>query len=157
MRRLLGLLTGLLLATFGSVSAQSSEEDALRGMMQSWLAAFNAKDAAALESLYADRIYYANNGNKLARSVSDIINGYRQQFAAAPNLTIDFSEELVSAGPRYGHIAGKYRVNVPTDDGVVSRAFGRVLLIFEKQNDDWKLVVDFDNQGSDLGPDNFTD
>lgn len=138
-----------------AISAAASDEDAIRGKMQEWLNAFNSKDADRLAVLYSDTIYYANNGNKLALDSKAIIENYRTQFRAAPNVSIDFAEELVAAGPRFGHIAGKYRVNIPQEDGTVQQAFGRVLLIFEKIDAEWLLVVDFDNQGSDLNAQSF--
>ena len=133
----------------------ASDDDAIRDRMQAWLSAFNAKDADQLAALYSDKVYYANNGNKLALNASDIIENYRAQFTVAPDVTIDFREELVAAGPRFGHIAGRYRVNIPQQDGSTQRAFGRVLLIFERTNNKWLLVVDFDNQGSDLNAQSF--
>lgn len=147
------LLLALLAAPTSFVGA--SEEDAIRGKMQAWLDAFNTKDAERLAALYSDQIYYANNGNKLVRDTKSIIDNYRTQFASAPKVTIDFSEELVAAGPRFAHISGKYRVNVPNETGGIQNAYGRVLLIFEKIESDWLLVVDFDNQGSDLSAQTF--
>lgn len=138
-----------------STSAAAVDEDAIRGRMQAWLEAFNSKDADALARLYSDKIYYANNGNTLALNTAAIIENYRAQFLASPDVTIDFAEELVAAGPRFGHIAGKYRVNIPQKDDTVAHAFGRVLLIFEKTDGEWLLVVDFDNQGSDLNAQTF--
>ena len=147
------LLLALFAVPTGFVGA--SEEDAIRRKMQEWLNAFNTKDAGRLTALYSDQIYYANNGNRLVRDTKTIIDNYRTQFASAPGVTIDFSEELVAAGPRFAHISGKYRVNVPSETGGIQHAYGRVLLIFEKLGDDWLLVVDFDNQGSDLSAQTF--
>ena len=147
------LLLALVAVPTGFLSA--SEEDAIRGKMQAWLNAFNTKDAGKLAALYSDKVYYANNGNRLVRDTKSIIDNYRTQFASAPNVTIDFSEELVAAGPRFAHISGKYRVNAPNETGGVHHAYGRVLLIFEKLKGEWLLVVDFDNQGSDLSAQTF--
>ena len=155
MRQLITYAAASVLFLFSSMSAQALDEDVIRGRMQAWLNAFNEKDADKLAVLYSDRIYYANNGNKLALNTAAIIENYRAQFVAAPGVRIDFVEELVAAGPRFGHIAGKYRVNIPQDDGAVQQAFGRVLLIFERIDGRWLLVVDFDNQGSDLNAQSF--
>lgn len=138
-----------------STGVLASDEDAVRDRMQAWLGAFNAKDADQLATLYSDKVYYANNGSKLALNARDIIENYRAQFTVAPDVTIDFKEELVAAGPRFGHIAGQYRVNIPQEDGSLQQAFGRVLLVFERINNKWLLVVDFDNQGSDLNAQSF--
>ncbi len=143
-------------ALFSPVGAvQTGDEDAIRAKMQTWVTAFNNKDADAMRSVYSDNIYYANNGSSLARNLDSIIATYRTQFAVAPLVTIDFSEELLDTGSRFGHIAGKYRITVPNADGEAKQFFGRVLLIFEKQDGDWKMVVDFDNQGSDLSDATF--
>ncbi len=155
MRKLVKCWALVMLLAAPSTSAASVDEDVIRGRMQTWLEAFNSKDADRLATLYSDKIYYANNGNKLALNVSAIIENYRAQFSASPEVTIDFAEELVAAGPRFGHIAGKYRVNIPQKDNTIAHAFGRVLLIFEKTDSKWLLVVDFDNQGSDLNTQSF--
>ena len=155
MRRVIRAVLLLALVAVPSGFASASVEDAIRGKMQEWLDAFNTKDAERLAALYSDQIYYANNGNKLVRDTKSIIDNYRAQFVNTPNVTIDFSEELVAAGPRFAHISGKYRVNMPNQTGGVHHAYGRVLLIFEKLKGDWLLVVDFDNQGSDLSAQTF--
>lgn len=149
------LCVGLLVMGASVISAANDNDAEIRALMQGWLNAFNSKDIDALISIYSDKIYYANNGNALARSVTDIRNNYAASFKAAPNVTIDFSEELVNTGEKLAHIAGKYRVNIPAEDGTIQHLYGRVLLIFEKQNHEWKMVVDFDNQGSDLSDATF--
>ena len=125
-------------------------EIAVRGMMHQWLAAYNSKDIDALMLLYSDNIYYANNGNSLTQSKEAIRRNYEPQFKAAPNVTIDFTEELIKASATLAHIAGKYRVNIPHADSTLTHAYGRVLLIFEKQDGQWKLIVDFDNTANDI-------
>lgn len=143
------VLSGWLVAHAEDRNARAAKDE-IRGAMQHWLSAYNSKNIDALMSLYSDKIYYANNGNGLQRSVAAIRANYVQQFKNAPNVTIDFSEELVATGNDIAHIAGKYRVNIPATDGGVSHAFGRVLLIFERQDQQWKLVVDFDNTAPDI-------
>ena len=150
MRFFAGALIFLAALLSPASAAQIDDEDAIRAKMQIWITAFNNKDADGMKPVYSDNIYYANNGSPLARNLDSIIATYRTQFAVAPLVTIDFSEELVATGPRFGHIAGKYRITVPNAEGQTKQFFGRVLLIFEKQDGDWKMVVDFDNQGSDL-------
>lgn len=145
-----------LMLTLGWFTANAADrqtdvnQQEIRAAMQHWLTAYNSKNIDALMSLYSDKIYYANNGSDLQRSVAAIRTNYAQQFKNAPNVTIDFSEELIAAGNDLAHIAGKYRVNIPQQDGKTSHAFGRVLLIFEQQDQQWKLVVDFDNVASDI-------
>jgi uncharacterized protein (TIGR02246 family) len=135
--------------------ANTSEETIIRGIMRQWLVAYNSKDIDALMSLYSDTIYYANKGNSLIQSKEAIRRNYEPQFKAAPNVTIDFTEETVKAGTTLAHIAGKYRVNIPQADSKVTHAYGRVLLIFEKEDGHWKLIVDFDNTANDITAVNF--
>lgn len=138
-----------------SASSTGVNETAIRGLMQQWLTAYNSKDIDGLMALYSDDIYYANNGNSLTRSKEAIRRNYAPQFKNAPTVTIDFIEEITNASPSLGHIAGKYRVNIPQADGTTAHAYGRVLLIFRKENDQWKLIVDFDNSGPDIAATNF--
>lgn len=156
MRQIIYILSLILLVSGVNVMAKANDaDDRTRALMQNWLDAFNNKDIDALMSIYSNKIYYANNGNSLERSVQSIRENYAAGFKAAPEVTIDFSEELVSTGEKLAHIAGKYRVNIPAADGSTQHRYGRVLLIFEKQGDAWKMVVDFDNQGSDLSAATF--
>ncbi len=149
--RLISKIAAILFVIAGSVQSSASDEDTVRGLMKNWLDAYNTKNIEALMSLYSDQIYYANNGSDLERSTASIRQSYAAQFKAATGITIDFSEELINVGPKLAHIAGKYRVNIPQKDGTSNHTYGRVLLIFEKQSEGWKLIVDFDNNGSDLG------
>ncbi|MCK0070821.1 YybH family protein [Kordiimonas laminariae] len=146
-------LLGLFLMLTPTV--QADDKDIIRGKMQAWLDAYNTKDISALMALYGDRIYYANNGSDLVTSIEQIRANYGAQFKAGGGATVEFSEELVTVGEKLAHIAGKYRVNIPQGDGKAQSFYGRVLLIFEKQTDEWKLVVDFDNQGKNLSAENF--
>ncbi len=147
----------LLLASAGSAFATpaNAEENALRGKMQQWLSAYNSKDIDALLSLYSDKIYFANNGGDLKLGTEAIRRNFAPQFSNNANVTIDFSEELITIGETLAHIGGKYRVNIPQDDGEIQRAYGRVLLIFENENGQWKLIVDFDNIGNDISAADF--
>lgn len=148
----------LLQAGIYSVSASTGQasEAVVRGLMQQWISAYNNKDIDGLMALYSDDIYYANNGNSLTQSKEAIRSNYAPQFKSAPGVTIDFTEETTVAGPSLGHIAGKYRINIPQADGSVAHAYGRVLLIFRNENDQWKLIVDFDNNGTDISATDFT-
>lgn len=136
-------------------ASDDTQENIIRGLMNSWLTAYNAKDIDALMSLYSDKIYYANNGSTLERDMQAIRQNYSSQFNSGSKATIDFSEELITVGENLAHIAGKYRINIPQTDGSKQHAYGRVLLIFEKQHAQWKLVVDFDNTGSDIATGQF--
>jgi len=133
-----------------SATPANSEETAIRGKMQQWLAAYNSKDIDALLSLYSDKIYFANNSSSLKLGTEAIRRNFAPQFASSARTSIDFSEELITIGETLAHIGGKYRVNIPQDDGNILNAYGRVLLIFEKENDEWKLIVDIDNTGNDI-------
>jgi ketosteroid isomerase-like protein len=132
------------------------DQNTIRGLMDHWLKAYNRKDIDNLKRLYSDRIYYANNGNSLALDKDAITRNYAQQFVASPKTRIEFAEELVSVTQDMGYIAGKYKVIVPQENKEAAHFFGRVLLIFERSSnhekgvDGWELVVDFDNQGSDI-------
>ena len=157
MKQLIRVFSLILLVAGAEVMAKANDtnDNTVRALMQVWVDAFNTKDIEALMSIYSDEIYYANNGSPLERSIESIRENYAAGFKAAPNVTIDFREELVNTGETLAHIAGKYRVNIPAADGSTQHRYGRVLLIFEKQDGAWKMVVDFDNQGSDLSDATF--
>jgi len=139
-----------------SANGDAGEQSAIRGLMQQWLTAYNSKDIDSLLSLYSDKIYFANNGNSVKKGIAAIRQNFAAQFKASPKTTIDFVEEIVTVGEALAHIAGKYRVNIPQADGNTAHAYGRVLLIFEKEKAQWKLVVDFDNTATDIAAADFT-
>jgi len=153
----LAIAAAMLLASVGPTFASpvNAEETAVRGQMQHWLDAYNSKDIDALLSLYSDKIYFANNGNSLKLGIEEIRRNFAPQFTDNPNTSIDFSEEYLTVGATLAHIAGKYRVSIPQDAGQTLYAYGRVLLIFEKENGQWKLIVDFDNSGNDIAATDF--
>lgn len=157
MREIIRLIIFCLLLSSGAASAiaERGEVPVVRVLMQRWLDAFNSKDIDALMALYSEKIYYANNGNSLERNLDTMRASYMAGFKAAPYVTINFSEELINTGETLAHIAGKYRINIPASDGSVNHVYGRVLLIFEKEGDDWKMIVDFDNKATDISPDIF--
>ncbi len=149
---------------FGSYSVEAVPElevgetkDQIRNMMQRWLAAYNNRDIDELISLYDPNIYYANNGSDLERDLGDLKRGYEERFKSPTKTKISFKEEIVNAEANIGYIAGKYRVAIVPVDGSVTYAYGRVLLIFERLNEqsDWKLTVDFDNTSSDISSVDF--
>ncbi len=135
--------------------AEAAEQTAIRGLMQQWLRAYNAKDIDGLLSLYSDKIYFANNGNRIKQGPAAVRQHFSPQFTANTETTINFSEEIVAVSETLAHIGGKYRVNIPQADGDTAYAYGRVLLIFEKEDDQWKLIVDFDNTASDISAGDF--
>lgn len=136
-------------------NTEAAEQTAIRSLMQQWLTAYNAKDMDGLLSLYSDKIYFANNGNSVKQGLSAVRQHFAPQFTANTETTINFSEEIVTVGETLAHIGGKYRVNIPQADGDTAHAYGRVLLIFEQENGQWKLVVDFDNTASDISASDF--
>ncbi len=142
--------SSLILAT-----TEAAEQTAVRSLMKQWLTAYNTKDINRLLSLYSDKIYFANNGNSVKQGPAAVRHHFAPQFHATPKTTIDFSEEVVTVGKTLAHIGGKYRVNIPQAGGETAYAYGRVLLIFEKENGQWKLIVDFDNTASDISASDF--
>ena len=139
------------------VPEASETKDQIRTMMQKWLAAYNNRDIDDLISLYDPDIYYSNNGSDLQRDLGDLRRGYEERFKSPTKTKISFKEEIVNAEANIGYIAGKYQVSIVPAGGSETYAYGRVLLVFERQNEqsDWKLTVDFDNSSSDISPADF--
>ena len=133
---------------------KTSELDKVRENLESWLAAFNAKDSEALFALYDSESIYANAAAPLMRGIDEIRPWYEQAFKVIEG-TLHYKEEAAFVESAMAVLLGAYYFAPP--EGVTppedAQLTGRVLLAY-RRNDagEWKLLFDIDNTPPDVTP-----
>jgi ketosteroid isomerase-like protein len=128
----------------------------IRKTLDSWLAAFNAKDTTTLFSLYDPNTVYANaNAARM-----DGVAGLRPWYVEAledPSLRVFFIEETLFESEDLAFIAGKYHFkHIQVGGRYEHGACGRVALLFRRAADgEWLLAYDIDNSPPDVTPADF--
>lgn len=129
----------------------------VRQNLNTWLAAFNAKDADALFALYDPESIYANAAAPLMRGVDQIKPWYEQAFQAIEG-TLHHKEEATFIEGNMALLLGAYYFAPPEIAEAPEGAHltGRVLLAY-RRNDagEWKLLLDIDNTPPDVTPATF--
>lgn len=135
----------------------TSELNKVRLNLDTWLAAFNAKDADVLFALYDPESIYANAAAPLMRGVEQIKPWYEQAFQAIEG-TLQHKEEAAFIEGNMALLLGAYYFEPPKGVEVPKDAHltGRVLLAY-RRNDagEWKLLFDIDNTPPDVTPATF--
>jgi len=136
---------------------ESNELRKVRKNLNTWLAAFNARDIETLFTLYDPDSIYANAGAPLMRGVDEIKPWYEQAFKMIEG-TLHHKEEAAFIGGDMAMLLGAYYFAPP--EGVTPPAnahlTGRVSLVYRRNNaGDWKLLFDMDNTPPDITPETF--
>ncbi|WP_299409952.1 nuclear transport factor 2 family protein [uncultured Roseobacter sp.] len=135
----------------------NAEIDKVRANLDTWLAAFNAKDLDRMFTLYDAESIYANAGASLMRGVDQIKPWYEHAFQAIAG-TLHHKEEAAFIEGNMALLLGAYYFEPPA--GVTppedAHLTGRVLLAY-RRNDagEWKLLFDIDNTPPDVTPATF--
>jgi ketosteroid isomerase-like protein len=135
----------------------SSELDKVRQNLDTWLAAFNAKDADALFALYDPESVYANAAAPLMRGVDQIRPWYEGAFKAVEG-TLHHKEEAAFIEGGMALLLGAYYFEPPKGVEAPADAHltGRVLLAYRRNAaGEWKLLFDIDNTPPDVTPATF--
>lgn len=129
----------------------------VRGNLEDWLKAFNAKDIEALFTLYDPDSIYANAGSALMRGIEQIKPWYVEALSNTQG-TLLYKEESALQDGNLAMLLGAYyfqppdKVRPPVD----AHLTGRVVLIYRRnQNGEWKLLFDMDNAPPDITPASF--
>lgn len=134
----------------------SSSAREVRETMDRWLAAFNAKDADTLFSIYDPETVYANAGAPLMQGVASVKPWY-DRVLEDRSLRVYFKEETLFESDGLALIAGKFLFKNLEEDGSYSPgSAGRVAVLFRRAEDgQWKLAYDMDNRPPDASPSDF--
>lgn len=99
---------------------------------EAWIAAYNAKDAAKVASLYSENAVYA--------TMVGVAKG-RQQIQAALQKEMDSGTQLLSVSPDGGGASGAMAWEEGSYEGKVNNATqtGRFLVVLKKSGGEWRL------------------
>ncbi|MEM9596297.1 MAG: nuclear transport factor 2 family protein [Acidobacteriota bacterium] len=144
--------------SYADTEAPAAEEiEHVRKNLETWLAAFNARDIDTLFSLYDPESVYANAGAPMMRGVEAIKPWYEEAFKNIEG-TLLHKEEVAFIEGSMALLVGAYYFAPP--DGVTPPSdallTGRVALVY-RRNDagEWKLLFDMDNTPPDITPESF--
>ncbi len=132
----------------------TNELNKVRQNLDSWLAAFNAKDSDTLFSLYDPESIYANASAPLMRGVEQIKPWYQEAFKAVAG-TLYHKEEAAFIEGNMALLLGAYYFAPPEGVSAPDEAHvtGRVLLAYRRNSEgEWKLLFDIDNTPPDINP-----
>lgn len=136
---------------------ETNELEKVRHNLDTWLAAFNAKDSDALFALYDSESIYANAGAPLMRGVDQIKPWYEHAFQAIEG-TLYHKEEAAFIEGNMALLLGAYYFKPPQGADATEDAHltGRVLLAYRRNAaGEWKLLFDIDNTPPDVTPATF--
>jgi len=116
------------------LAAASPDSQAIGGIAEAWMNAYNSGDAAKTAALYADDGYYLS-AHILAHGRAAIEAYWKRGIAAGGH--IDLIKPLkVFASGELGYCAGVYQA---TNAGVT--VDGRILLVFRKMDGKWLIAA----------------
>jgi len=128
----------------------------IRANLDTWMAAFNAKNLDGLFALYDAESVYANASAPMMVGIPAIREWYAAAFENVAG-TLHFSEEKAFAGSDMGLLVGKYYFEPPAGEVAGENDTGRVALVYRKNEDGaWKLLFDMDNTPPDVTPADFS-
>ena len=138
------LVTAFLAAPVLAGSAQQ-EIDALNAQ---WVAAFEAKDFAAIESLMAPDSLLLAPGNPPIEGAKAVVETWKS-WGELPNVKITFGTQRIEAAAS-GDLAydyGAYNFAFDTDTGPFAEK-GKYIVVWKKIDGAWKVAADIFNNNS---------
>jgi uncharacterized protein (TIGR02246 family) len=142
----LAMVTGVLLAAMGAARADmSADEQKIRALDQQWVAAVQAKDAAASAGFYAaDGALLAQNA-PIAKGSAAVAAAW-QGLLGMKNIDLTFAptEVTVSAGGDLAYDIGTYALSFDGDKGPV-KDVGKYVVVWKKVDGQWKVAADIFN------------
>jgi uncharacterized protein (TIGR02246 family) len=141
MRLVFGVALALALAVPGH--AQGTTSPVLDKLMAEFVAAFNAKDTAALASFYAEDAVWMPPNAPMIKGRSALEAAFKKQFAGPGVLKLTWTASEI-AGTR-AFSAGTYTVTIPVDGGGSLTFAAKYLTVFKRVGNDWKIAFDMQN------------
>ena len=128
--------------TLGAAPAFAQERATIEKLNDSWTAAFNKGDAAAVAALYTEDAYVLPPGSEIVKGRAAIEAFWRQaaqQMSDAKLTTVD----LMPLGPGAAREIGM--VSLKTKSGPPQEVVGKYAVVWLKVGSDWKLETDIWN------------
>ena len=114
-----------------------------------WVAAFKAKDFAAIEALMAPDALLLAPGAPPVQGAKAVAETWKS-WGALPNVAIDFgaTHNEVAASGDFAYDYGSYTFAFDSDQGPFSEN-GKYIVVWKKIDGAWKIAADiFNNNGS---------
>ena len=155
--KLLGLLAVAALVGLAACSAQpkvkefgKADQDAIRKLVQDFVAAYNAKDLEKVGTFFSGNSVLMPANRSTLRGVELVKTYYDERFkGGATNLAIE-PQDISGHGP-LGYLTATFSLDmVPPGGGVPVRDRGKVLWIVHDYNGQWKF--EYQIMSSDLPP-----
>lgn len=142
-RHRLAVVVAALVATTAFVIGQGKTDPTLNKLAAEWEAAFNAKDAAKLGSMYAEDAVLMPAGEPMIRGRANIQARFKKDMDAGATIQLKpFSSEIVGD---MGYEAGASVVK--TKEGTMNEKY---LVVLRRSGTEWKIIHDIYN--SDKAP-----
>lgn len=146
MRQTVGMvIVAAALATAGlSAQSRSAVDPEIQKASAAFVAAFNAKDAARLASLYAADGVVMPPGAPMARGPRAIQAMFQQQMDAGVTLKLEPMAGSIAGG--IGYEAGTSTVTIGGANGRPAvTSHGKYVVVYRKVNGQWKMAYDIFN------------
>jgi len=136
MKKLFSIII-LLLPALSVVNAQSKDEVAVANAVEQLRKAMVDPDSVTLDKLTSLKLSYGHSGGHVddkAEFIQKIVSG-KSDF-----VTLEFKEQTVSFSEKVAIVRHKFNA-VTNDNGKPGEVHLAVLLIWQKQHGDWKLLA----------------
>jgi uncharacterized protein (TIGR02246 family) len=139
------LMAGLALAGCGRGPDVAAEAEKIRALDQQWVAAVQAKDAAASAGFYAaDGALLAANA-PMAKGTAAVTAAWQGLLGLKNvNLTFAPTEIVVSGSGDMAYDIGTYALGFDSDNGPVKDE-GKYVVVWKKVDGGWKVAADIFN------------
>ena len=126
------------------------ETDSINQLIGDFTAAYNAKDAAKVSSLFTDVGAVMPPNASTRRGTDSVRLYYVERFKQGASDLVLEPQTIAGSGP-LAFASGDYRLNMAPPDGAARRDRGKFIFIFRNQNRRW--LFDQLMFSSDFGPD----
>jgi uncharacterized protein (TIGR02246 family) len=132
----------LAILTCGITHAATSQEEAIRNVLNAQVAAWNRGDVVTFMHGYKDSPATTFVGKTIGHGYAQILARYQKTYAGKEKMgELTFSDLDVNLlDARFATVTGRYHLTRSADGG--GNAEGIFSLIFEKTNDGWKIILD---------------
>jgi ketosteroid isomerase-like protein len=138
------LFTGLALAGKSAGAQQPADIEAVKAAHQSFYKALSARDAKAMEAVWANKAYVINIGPRsktIAVGYADAVSQYwPKAFDALPKIAVTSTITQVQTDGKIAWVVGTETANLQTKSGESLKLDIIVTNIFEKEGDRWLMV-----------------
>ena len=146
----LGLSTVLAITAISALAEPDAEADAIEAEGGKWARYYENEDLQGLMTLYVDDVVVALHGQP-ALYGKEAVRAYFAQRLGKAESTFELEYEVRETEGDIAYIISKYWLKA-TDKatGAVYRDAGRSLLVYKKEDGQWKIAADIDQATPDV-------